>query len=275
MTNLLQKKIGVSVIIISVIIIGIILLVVYLTGGFKSSDKSPSVMKALSTTNPQPLLMLTDANGNISVFDPMTSNLNSDWKINGKLCISGQCANENDIKTPVGTIFPFAGSTIPQSYLRCDGSAVSRTTYTDLFSVIGTTYGVGDSSTTFNLPDLRGRTVVGVGQGTNLSNRALGQKDGLENVTLSASQVPSHNHTGSGTTSTAGSHQHTAYGWDGAFSGSSGNYFYRIGAGNQNNIPASGDHSHTYGFTTSSSGGDQPHNNMQPFIGLNYIIKST
>lgn len=65
---------------------------------------------------------------------------------------------------PIGLVFPFAGSTIPANFLECDGSAVSRTTYADLFTVIGTTYGTGDGSTTFNLPDYREVALVGAGQ---------------------------------------------------------------------------------------------------------------
>ena len=76
-------------------------------------------------------------------------------------------SNMNEIKntvntnTPVGSISLFAGTTAPNGWLICDGSAVSRTTYANLFSVIGTTYGSGDGSTTFNIPDLQGRVPVG------------------------------------------------------------------------------------------------------------------
>lgn len=65
---------------------------------------------------------------------------------------------------PVGLVFPFAGTTVPDSFLECNGAAVSRTTYADLFAVIGTTYGTGDGSTTFNLPDYREVALVGAGQ---------------------------------------------------------------------------------------------------------------
>lgn len=75
--------------------------------------------------------------------------------------------------SPTGAVIGFAGSSAPSGWLLCDGSAVSRTTYADLFTAIGTSYGVGDGSTTFNLPDLRGRVPVGVGQGSGLTNRAL------------------------------------------------------------------------------------------------------
>ena len=65
---------------------------------------------------------------------------------------------------PVGLVFPFAGTTVPNSFLECNGAAVSRTTYAELFAVIGTTYGTGDGSTTFNLPDYREVALVGAGQ---------------------------------------------------------------------------------------------------------------
>lgn len=63
-----------------------------------------------------------------------------------------------------GIIFPYAGSSAPDGFLLCDGSAVSRATYADLFALIGTTYGAGDGSTTFNVPDLRGSVIIGAGQ---------------------------------------------------------------------------------------------------------------
>lgn len=84
---------------------------------------------------------------------------------------------------------PFAGSTAPQGYLLCDGSAVDRTTYATLFAVIGTTYGAGDGSTTFNVPDLSGRVVIGVS-----GSHALGTTGGSETVTLTADQLPAHTH---------------------------------------------------------------------------------
>lgn len=83
---------------------------------------------------------------------------------------------------PTGTMLPFAGSASPTGYLVCNGAAISRATYASLFSIIGTTYGAGDLLTTFNLPDLRGRTLVGVGTGsaTGATNWVLGQAAGSE-----------------------------------------------------------------------------------------------
>lgn len=93
--------------------------------------------------------------------------------------------------TPTGTVLAFAGSSVPTGYLACDGSAVSRTTYADLFSTIGTTWGAGDTVTTFNVPDLRGRQLIGAGTGAGLTARTLGtQNIGAENVTLDTLDMP-------------------------------------------------------------------------------------
>lgn len=88
-----------------------------------------------------------------------------------------------------GLIEPFAGTVAPTGYLFCDGSAVSRDTYAALFAVIGTTYGAGDGSTTFNLPDLTGRVPLGVS-----STHILASTGGSETVTLIEAELPSHTH---------------------------------------------------------------------------------
>ena len=119
---------------------------------------------------------------------------------------------------PKGMITPFGGSSasVPTGWFLCDGSAVSRTTYSALFAVIGTTYGTGDNTTTFNLPDLLGRVPMGAGSGTGLTTRTLGAEIGSESTTLDSTHIPQHSHTinhghsGSGSTSidTQGSHTH-------------------------------------------------------------------
>lgn len=112
---------------------------------------------------------------------------------------------------PAGAMMSFAGGTAPEDWLLCDGSAIDRTTYAALFTAIGTSFGIGDGSTTFNLPDFRGRTPVGMdNMGGSSANRitnaqadALGGTGGAENkastgtvgnTSLSSSQIPSHNH---------------------------------------------------------------------------------
>jgi microcystin-dependent protein len=119
---------------------------------------------------------------------------------------------------PVGMITPFAGSTAPTGWFLCGGQAVSRTTYASLFAVVGTTYGVGDGSTTFNLPDLRGRTVAGI---DNMGGTDAGRLDianssgtviGSQYVTLTSAQsgLPAHSHTNTATfTGTSASHGHS------------------------------------------------------------------
>lgn len=108
---------------------------------------------------------------------------------------------------PVGTVLAFAGKTPPGGFLLCDGSAVDRKKYGPLFNAIGTTYGDGDGSTTFNLPDLRGRSVFGkddmngttaagrlTAAGSGVDGTTLGAAGGTEKHTLTAAELPSHAH---------------------------------------------------------------------------------
>jgi microcystin-dependent protein len=101
---------------------------------------------------------------------------------------------------PTGSVIPFAGSSAPTNWLLCFGQNIDRTTYSSLFSVIGTTYGVGDGSTTFALPDLRGRVVAGVDNmgGTDAGRlsvaNTLGTATGAETVTIASANLPLHQH---------------------------------------------------------------------------------
>lgn len=160
------------------------------------------------------------------------------------------------VSAPAGTIEAFAGSTAPTGWLLCAGQAISRVTYANLFTIIGTTYGTGDGSTTFNIPDLRGRTVAGLDNigGTDAGRldwaNTLGTVGGAQTHALSTSEMPSHSHT-------------TESAFGGATSGS------RL---NNANAAGSGTSSFSY-FSTSSTGSGAAHNNMQPTILLNYMIK--
>ena len=96
----------------------------------------------------------------------------------------------------IGMIVMFGGNFAPRGWALCDGSLLSISQNSALFSILGTTYG-GDGRTTFALPDLRGRLAMHAGSGPGLTPRSLGQKGGVENVTLTTNNLPSHTHTAS------------------------------------------------------------------------------
>ena len=158
--------------------------------------------------------------------------------------------NMNEIKdtintnTPVGSISLFAGTTAPTGWLICDGSAVSRTTYANLFSVIGTTYGTGDGSTTFNIPNLKGKVPVGL-DSSDTSFDTIGETGGEKEHTLTIDEMPSHSHGLLGNANAGGKAETVPYG-----SQATGTIMYAI----------------------QNSGGGQAHNNLQPYIVMNYII---
>jgi len=163
---------------------------------------------------------------------------------------------------PSGTVLPYAGSALPgnpNDYLFCNGAAVSRSTYSNLFTAIGTDYGVGNGSTTFNIPDLRGRVIAGQddmgGTSANVLTDAqadqLGGTLGEEDHTLTVNEMPSHTH---------------GLIIDRATPGSTANDFGTSG-GNANNVSSGSGN-------TSATGGGAAHNNVQPTIILNYIIKT-
>jgi len=105
-----------------------------------------------------------------------------------------------------GSILPFAGSSVPTNYVLCDGSAISRTTFSALFAIIGTTYGVGDGSTTFNVPDLRGKTLFGKAPSGTFTT--IGATGGVETHSHTASSNHTHGFVGNHS-HTVGTHSHT------------------------------------------------------------------
>ena len=149
----------------------------------------------------------------------------------------------------------------------------SDPTFSALFAVIAKTYGPGDGTApSFSLPDLRGRTAIGAGQGTGLSIRALTARLGVEAIT----QVPNHNHGVSITTSSSGSHIHSVLGRR----TSGGTLDTLVGSGSTTagssayDTLAGGAHTHTVnGNTALNSGGVASVDNLQPSLVLNYIIK--
>jgi microcystin-dependent protein len=206
------------------------------------------------------------------------------------------CVNNKYI-SPVGAITCYAGANEPEGWLFCDGSEVSKETYSSLFSVVGNNYGSPIDSNNFVLPNLTQKFPLGKSGSNNLGNSS-----GNSTITLTNEQLPSHTHTG--TTDASGIHSHTAT--------DSGHnhpyvdaYFAEANAGIQNNVYGtsaatdndneyvyrtvddgtpltstayanitignSGSHTHT--FTTNSTGSNSSINIMNPYLVLNYIIK--
>lgn len=180
---------------------------------------------------------------------------------------------------PPGVILDFAGAWIPAGWLACDGYAVSRTTYARLFDAIGTLWGAGNGSTTFNVPDLRRRVRAGAGGvGTIHLGNTVGSTGGAETHTLSAAQMPSHTH-GDGTlaTSVSGVHRHILHtvGSSGAIS-PSGYVLREEPSVSSNNTPAmetAGGHAHDVTGVTGSAGGGRAHPILQPSAVVASIIR--
>lgn len=150
---------------------------------------------------------------------------------------------------PSGSITAYAGTVAPAGYFLCDGQAISRTTYADLFAVLGTAYGVGDGSTTFNVPNLKGRVIVAA-DSTQTEFDTLGETGGAKTVTLNESQMPSHTHSFTGVfnpTNTGATLAFTA------------------------NLEAE---ESTFNTVTNSKGSSAAHENMPPYFVLHYLIKT-
>ncbi|BAY23704.1 phage tail collar domain-conataing protein [Calothrix sp. NIES-2100] len=203
---------------------------------------------------------------------------------------------------PTGMMVEYAGNLAPTGWLLCDGTEYQINSYPALYAAIGANYG-GNGTTTFRVPDRRGRVGVGAGQGTGLTNRTVGQTGGQETVILNVSQIPSHNHGVNdpghihaisdpghihGVIDPGHSHKIRVNRNDGT-----GNYVADSNGGNQfivtNDFDAltSGTNisiarsgtglalsAASTGITTNTQGGNGSHENMPPFIVLNFIIKS-
>lgn len=183
-----------------------------------------------------------------------------------------------ELLVPTGTINSFAGSSAPTGWLLCYGQSVDTTTYATLFGVIG--YAYGGSGSSFNIPDLRGRVPAGLdNMGGSDAGRldwanTIGTASGAQTHTISTTEMPAHNHSGS--TSYVGDHGHSIYNGVG-FTGSSTPYaYYASGNGAigccYGGVAGGGAHSHS--LSINNTGGGGAHNNMQPTMLLNYIIKT-
>ena len=165
-------------------------------------------------------------------------------------------------QVPTGLILDFGGTTAPTGYLSCNGAAVSRTTYDDLFGVISATWGNGNGSTTFNVPDLRRRATIGSG-GTRTAGpqTTVGSAGGAEAHTLTEAQMPSHHHllvSGGFGSSTLGT----------------GNYLAEKASISGREYTLRGQNSPADGARSKSTGSGNAHNNMQPSATVLKVIKT-
>jgi microcystin-dependent protein len=162
-----------------------------------------------------------------------------------KLEVNGRIKDQSGYVMPVGSVLAYQGEKAPDGWLLCDGGSIPKDAkYQDLRTLL-------QKDTT---PDLRGRTLIGAGQGTGLTARGLGQQGGEENHRLTVAEMPSHNHHGFG-------EAYDPY-WP----------FGRVGPKNQKGSRGGVDEDNYY-YNTSTTGGNSPFNNMQPYHVVNYIIK--
>ncbi len=169
---------------------------------------------------------------------------------------------------PAGTVLDFAGGTVPVGFLACNGAAVSRSTYSDLYNAIGTVWGIGDGSTTFNLPNFQGRTSIGSGSYTDsvagAITRSLATALGAATHILTEAQLATHTHVQAG-------HVHAQVGYltssGGAFQGSSYSDAASIATTTTTNTASTI-------ATNNNTGLSEAHNNMQPSLVVTKMIKT-
>jgi microcystin-dependent protein len=182
------------------------------------------------------LALPVGSNGEVLTADS-TADAGLSWQVPGAAAM------------PAGTIVMYgAANGVPAGWLECNGQAVSRTTYLDLFNFLSTAWGSGDGSTTFNLPDLRGRCPIGAGTGVSLTPRTFASLGGSEGHALTVAELPAHDH--------------TMPGRDNATSFASNRPGYAAG-GSINDTR-----------TTGSAGSGAEHSSMQPYAAIRFIVKT-
>ena len=234
---------------------------------------------------------INSSNGNVAV--PGTLAVTSNTTVGGDLAVTGTITQGGGSIFPAGIIWEYGGSSAPTGWLLCDGSAVSRTTYAALFAVLGTAYGSGDGSTTFNVPDKRGKFGIGV-DGTYTRGSTGGAVSGTTSTagshnhtglsgstTLTTAQIPAHNHSvtdpghvhairtggdsgyGGGVNSGVDLLSPFSFRGENSASSSTGISIQNTGGGSGHDHSISTDGSHTHTVAT-----------VPPYLASNFIIKT-
>ncbi|WGW02973.1 phage tail protein [Tropicibacter oceani] len=161
----------------------------------------------------------------------------------------------------LGQVYLVGYNFATRGFALCQGQLLPIAQYSALFSLLGTFYG-GDGRTNFGLPDMRGRTAIGFGDGPGLTSRNIGQKGGTETVTLTTAQIPAHSHTAS----------LRAEGRNGNADDPGGNMIAKNAGGFRPQVPAEDVTLNPASVSVENAGGGQGHANMQPYIVMNYQI---
>jgi microcystin-dependent protein len=206
----------------------------------------------------------------ISDVSTQLASLNQTLTCSQNVNINGSIMSNGTELYPIGTIIGWIGNTtLPAGWLICNGQAIDRNKFPQLFAIIGGTY-------QGKVPDIASRSIIGVGQGAGLTNRALGDSDGTPTHVLTAAEMPAHNH--GGATSSNGSHSHSYT--RGHSSIKQGGKTHPLKNEYQDATTAAKSHTHTIKTSggPSESGGAEgngaAHENMMPFLAMYYIIRA-
>ncbi len=245
------------------------------TTGKAEFEDDVSVSGALVVGGASQLNSTVTVSGNATFLSDVT--VKGNVHVSSKVCASAFFGDGSNLTgaMPTGAVIPFGGASAPTGFLLCAGQTVSRSTYSTLFGIISTTYGAGDGSSTFGIPDLRGRVVAGQDDmGGTSADRLTGQTGGVdgdnlagtggaETHTLTTAELATHSHAAAMEQDSSDSSGITRVGLGRSLSDRDDNYRTSVSVGGGADQ-----------LLIANTGSGSAHNNVQPTIILNYIIKT-